>query len=62
VELRARIHAQLRPGVLGLPLGGWGRVVGDGEGTPARLLAGLADPSTGQWLAWGTRAKVGKIS
>jgi anaerobic selenocysteine-containing dehydrogenase len=62
VELRARIHAQLRPGVLGLPLGGWGRVLGDSDGTPARLLAGLADPATGQWLAWGTRAKVGKVS
>ena len=61
VELRVRIHPRIKLGVLGLPLGGWGRVVGDSSGTPARLLAGLADPSTGQWLAWATRAKVGII-
>jgi ferredoxin-nitrate reductase len=61
VELRARIHAGIRPGTLGLPLGGWGRAVGDADGMPSRLLAGLADSTTGQWLAWVTRARVERI-
>jgi anaerobic selenocysteine-containing dehydrogenase len=61
VELSARIHAGIRPGALGLPLGGWGRVVGDADGAPSRLLAGLADPASGQWLAWATRAQVERI-
>jgi anaerobic selenocysteine-containing dehydrogenase len=61
VELRARIHPGIRPKVLGLPLGGWGRRVGEVDQMPSRLLAGLADPATGQWIAWGTFARVEKI-
>ncbi len=61
VELRARVHEQIRPGVLGLPLGGWGRVVGDLAGAPSRLLEARVDPATGQWLAWETRAKVERV-
>lgn len=61
VQLRARIHPHLRPGVLGLRLGGWGRVVGDIDGLPTRLLADATDAS-GNWLAWATRAKVEKIA
>jgi menaquinone reductase, molybdopterin-binding-like subunit len=61
VELRARIHAGIRPKVLGLPLGGWGRRVGEVDQMPSRLLAGLADPATGQWIAWGTFARLEKI-
>jgi len=60
VELRARIHPHIRPGVLGLRLGGWGRWVGDLDGVPARLLGALAD-SSGHWLAWGTRAKIERL-
>jgi hypothetical protein len=36
-------------------------VVGDADGAPSRLLAGLADPASGQWLAWATRAQVERI-
>jgi anaerobic selenocysteine-containing dehydrogenase len=61
VELRARIQTGIMPGVLGLPLGGWGQTVEKLEQMPSRLLTGLADPSTGQWLAWGTTARVEKI-
>jgi menaquinone reductase, molybdopterin-binding-like subunit len=61
VELRAHVHSRIRPGAIGLPVGGWGRAVGDLSGTPGRLLTGLADPATGQWLAWGTRARVEKL-
>jgi anaerobic selenocysteine-containing dehydrogenase len=62
IELRARIHAGIRPSVLGLPLGGWGRSVGKLDQMPSRLLAGIADPETGQWVAWGTFARVEKIT
>jgi anaerobic selenocysteine-containing dehydrogenase len=48
VELRARIHTGTRAGVLGLPLGGWGRAVGEVDQMPSRLLAGLADPASGR--------------
>jgi anaerobic selenocysteine-containing dehydrogenase len=61
VQLRARIHPHIRPGVLGLRLGGWGRVVGDIDGLPTRLLADATDAS-GNWLAWATRAKVEKLA
>jgi anaerobic selenocysteine-containing dehydrogenase len=60
-QLRARIHPHIRPGVLGLRLGGWGRHVGDLDGLPTRLLADATDPS-GNWLAWATRAKVETIA
>jgi anaerobic selenocysteine-containing dehydrogenase len=61
VQLRARIHPHIRPGVLGLRLGGWGRHVGDLDGLPTRLLADATDAS-GNWLAWATRAKVETIA
>lgn len=61
VELRARIHPHIRPGVLGLRLGGWGRVVGDSDGLPTRLLADTTD-GAGNWLAWATRAKVERLA
>jgi len=60
IELCARVHPHIKPGVLGLRLGGWGRTVGDVHGTPARLLSAVADPE-GHWLAHATRAKVEKI-
>jgi menaquinone reductase, molybdopterin-binding-like subunit len=61
VELRARIHPQIRPGVLGLRLGGWGKDVGDLDGLPIRLLGDAVD-AAGNWLAWATRAKVEKLT
>lgn len=60
VELRARVHAHIKAGVLGLRLGGWGRAVGDSEGTPARLLMGTTD-AAGNWQCFATPAKVEKL-
>jgi anaerobic selenocysteine-containing dehydrogenase len=60
VELRTRIHPHIKAGVLGLRLGGWGRVVGNSDGTPTRLLIGATD-AAGHWQAFATRAKVEKL-
>lgn len=61
VELRVRVQPHIRSGALGVRLGGWGRVVGDIDGVPARVLSDAAD-SAGNWLAWATRAKVEKLA
>lgn len=60
-ELKVQIHGAIKPGVLGLSLGGWGRTVGDLDGMPVRLLLADADPVTGQWLAWATRARIERL-
>jgi anaerobic selenocysteine-containing dehydrogenase len=52
LAMQAHVHDGMRPGVLGLPLG-------DGD-APVGLLGGLAD-ETGQWLAFTTRARIGRV-
>ena len=56
--LRARVHEGMRPGVLGLPLGGGDWPIAGVEGNPFGLLSSIADQKTGQWLAHATRARV----
>jgi anaerobic selenocysteine-containing dehydrogenase len=60
VEMRAEVRADIRPGVLGVPLG-----AGPGPAHPAlpsagSLLVGVADPTSGHWFACATRAQVRK--
>jgi len=60
VELRVQVRAGIRPGVLGLPLGG-GSKAGSGQAASS-LLADAVDGASGQWLACATRARVEKIA
>jgi anaerobic selenocysteine-containing dehydrogenase len=60
VAMRAQVHEGIRPGVLGLPLGGGAWPVAGTESNPSDLLASLADEKTGQWFACATRASIGK--
>ncbi len=60
IEMRAEVRADIRPGVLGVALGG-----GPGPAYPvvpgaASLLVGLADATSGHWFACATRAQVRK--
>jgi anaerobic selenocysteine-containing dehydrogenase len=62
LAMPSRVHDGIRPGTLGLPLGGgpW-PVARQGE-SAIDLLAGSTDPRTGQWLACATGARVRKAS
>jgi anaerobic selenocysteine-containing dehydrogenase len=60
VAMQARISEGIKPGVLGLPLGGGAWPVAAAEPMASSLLGSLADESTGQWLACATRARLGK--
>jgi anaerobic selenocysteine-containing dehydrogenase len=60
-ELRLHVNPTIKAGVIGLALGGWGRLTGDLGGIPAGLLLATADPVTGQWLAWATPARLEKL-
>ena len=60
VAMPARVHAGIRAGVLGLPLGGGAWPVAGEKDNPSSLLASLADAKTGQWFACATRARLRK--
>jgi anaerobic selenocysteine-containing dehydrogenase len=60
VAMPARVHAGIRAGVLGLPLGGGAWPVAGEKDNPSSLLASLADAKTGQWFACVTRARLRK--
>jgi anaerobic selenocysteine-containing dehydrogenase len=60
IAMRAAVRADIRPGVLGVPLG-----AGPGPAHPAlpsaaSLLVSVVDPTSGHWFACATRAQVGK--
>jgi menaquinone reductase, molybdopterin-binding-like subunit len=61
VVMLAQVHEGVRPGVLGLPLGGGAWPVASTAANPSALLADAADAKTGQWLACATRARIGRI-
>jgi menaquinone reductase, molybdopterin-binding-like subunit len=58
LELSVHVRSGIARGVLGVPLGG-GSMSASATGRSAHLLACACEPSTGQWLACATRAKVG---
>ena len=58
VVMLAQVHEGIRPGVLGLPLGGGAWPVASTGPNPASLLASLVDERNGQWLPHATRARV----
>jgi anaerobic selenocysteine-containing dehydrogenase len=60
VAMPARVHAGIRAGVLGLPLGGGAWPVAGEKDNPSSLLASLTDAKTGQWFACATRARLRK--
>jgi len=62
LAMLARVHAGIRPGTLGLPLGGGRWPVARAGGSAIELLAGRTDPRTGHWLACATGARVRKAS
>jgi anaerobic selenocysteine-containing dehydrogenase len=60
IEMRAEVRADIRPGVLAVPLG-----AGPGPAHPAlpsaaSLLVSVADATSGHWFAYATRAQVRK--
>jgi anaerobic selenocysteine-containing dehydrogenase len=60
VTMWARVHEGIRPGVLGLPMGGGAWPDAGAQADASSLLASLADEVTGHWLACATRARVRK--
>ena len=58
VEMWAEVQAGIKPGVLGLRLGG----AGSSGPAASNLLADAVDASSGLWLACATRARVEKIA
>ena len=62
VELQAQVRDGIRPGVLGLPLGGGPEPAQDAAPGASRLLASVVDESTGHWFAHATRVQVRKVS
>jgi anaerobic selenocysteine-containing dehydrogenase len=60
VEMQAWVHDGIRPGVLGLPMGGGAWPDAAVEPAAASLLASSADEKTGQWHACATRARLEK--
>lgn len=60
--LRAQVHASIKPGVLGLRLGGGAQADRSARPCAAWLLAGVAEKSTGEWFACATRARVEKVA
>lgn len=62
VELRAHVRPGIRPGVLGLPLGGGAPPAGRGTAGASRLLSDSVDASSGLWFACATRARAWKVT
>ena len=62
VAVRALVCDRVRPGVLGLPLGGGPSHARDFALGSARLLSSLADEASGYWLANAARVQVRKIA
>lgn len=61
VTMRAQVHDGIRPGVLGLPLGGGAWPLASAEPRPADLLGSRTDLRTGQWLPCATRARLRRV-
>jgi len=61
VTLRAQVHAGIKPGVLGLPLGSGPGPSSDAALGASHLLASLVDETSGHWIACATRAQLRKI-
>ena len=62
VGVRALVCDRVRPGILGLPLGGGPSRARDFASGSSRLLSSLADADSGYWLASATRVKVRKVA
>ena len=60
VAMWARVHEGIRPGVLGLPMGGGTWPDAGAQADASSLLASLADEATGHWMACATRARLRK--
>jgi len=60
MAVRAQVHEGIRPGVLGLPLGGGVWPPASAAPHAVDLLGSLTDHGTGQWRLFSTRARVGR--
>lgn len=61
VTLLAQVHDGIRPGVLGLPLGGGAWPDAGVEPHASDLLGSRTDERTGHWQQWATRARLVRV-